>query len=170
MTTPTSFRCYLVAVFAFILCVLRASAATITVTSAADDGSAGTLRSAIVAAQSGDTITFDPTLNGQVITLNGSPLSINNSIAIRGPGATLLTIDAHQASRVLNIGSGNNIVSLSGLTITNGVSFAGSQNGGGIFNASAGAVTLTDCTLSGNTAFFIGGGIFNSRLGPPHVD
>ena len=46
--------------------------------------------------------------------------------------------------------------SLSGLTITGGST---SGNGGGLENL--GTVTLTDCTISGNSGFF-GGGVFNS--------
>jgi hypothetical protein len=96
------------------------------------------------------------------ITLNGTELAINSSVTIIGPGAGLLTIDASKQSRVFNIGSGNLNVTLSGLTVANGI--ANFSAGGGIFNISAGAVTLTNCTLSGNTAQE-GGGILNGGSG-----
>jgi hypothetical protein len=61
---------------------------TLTVTNNLDSGS-GSLRADIAAAQSGDTINFDPSLNGQTITLNselfiGGPI---HNLTIQGPGA-----------------------------------------------------------------------------------
>src|SRR5262249_14982881 len=63
---------------------------TLTVLNNLDSG-AGSLRADIAAAQSGDTIVFAPSLNGQTITLT-STLSITTGITIQGPGANLLTI------------------------------------------------------------------------------
>src|SRR5262249_9021578 len=95
----------------------------LTVTSAADDGSAGPLRSEIGQANSdggGDTIEFDPTVFGtpQTITLSGSQLELRGSTApttITGPAAGL-TIDAGGKSRVFQV-DGGVTASLSGLTI-----------------------------------------------------
>src|SRR5204863_4268000 len=56
---------------------------TLTVTSANDSG-AGSLRDAIAAAQSGDTIAFDAGLAGQAISLTGGELAINKSLTIHG--------------------------------------------------------------------------------------
>ncbi len=54
----------------------------LTVTSAADDGSAGTLRAVLAGAKSGDTIQFASKLNGQTITLKQGELAINRSLTI----------------------------------------------------------------------------------------
>lgn len=63
-----------------------------TVTSAADDGAADTLRSVIGAANAEDNIIFDPALNGQTISLVGGELVINKILAITGPGPNNLAI------------------------------------------------------------------------------
>ena len=59
-------------------------ATTITVTNTNDSG-ISSLRQALIAAQNGDTIQFDPALNGQTIILTSGELLINKSITINGP-------------------------------------------------------------------------------------
>src|SRR6266436_1802536 len=78
-----------------VLCVTMAGAgstqaATLTVTTTADNG-VGSLRAAIAAANDGDTIQFDPALNGQTINLTSVELVIDKNITISGPGSDLLT-------------------------------------------------------------------------------
>src|SRR5262249_55474453 len=63
----------------------RTVLSTLTVTSAADDGSAGTLRAVLAAARSGGTIQFAKQLQGQTITLKQGQLSINQSLDLVGP-------------------------------------------------------------------------------------
>jgi len=56
-----------------------------------------------------DDIDFDGDLfsSGQrTITLGGTQLEITDDLALTGPGADLLTIDANDTSRVLYVGSG----------------------------------------------------------------
>ena len=134
---------------------LQASAATITVTNTTDNDP-GSLRQAIAAAASGDTINFDAALNGQTITLTSGELLINKNLTITGPGANLLAINGNATSRVFYISSGD--VTISGLTITNGTA----AGGGGILNDHA-TLTISNCTLSGNSATGnFGGGIYNN--------
>src|SRR5438067_869325 len=149
---------------------VMAQAATIIVTSGGNSGG-GTLRHAILDAASGDTINFAAGLS--TINLTSGELLINKNLTISGPGANLLTVrrstDGIPADapgfRIFNIASGNFNVALSGLTITRGsdVNF-----GGGIFNLSTGAVTITNCIISGNGASSFsgsntsGGAIYNS--------
>jgi hypothetical protein len=143
--------------------VERSSAATIlTVTSSADSG-AGTLRQAILDAGAGDTINFAGGITP--ITLTSAELLINKSLTISGPGANLLTVQRSTTGgtpdfRIFHIASGAFIVTISGLTISNGNTTA---NGGGISNESTSAVNVTDSTVSGNTAGggSAGGGIVN---------
>ena len=90
-TPPTRFRPRLEALDD------RLVPSTLTVTKASDpDGFAGdgSLRGEIAIAQSGDTIVFDPSLNGQNITL-GSQLVINKNLTIQGPGAGQLAISGY---------------------------------------------------------------------------
>ena len=84
---------------------LLPTAITRTVTTTNDSGP-GSLRQAIADAADGDTIQFDPSLNGQTITLTSAELVIAKSITISGPGPALLRVSAnHQAAnfRIINL-------------------------------------------------------------------
>src|SRR5262245_16439149 len=91
----------------------RTVPSTFTVSTLLDDGSAGSLRDAITQANGhagADAIDFSVT---GTITLGGSQLpAVTEDLTITGPGATLLTVDAHHASRILKVDGG--IVGLSG--------------------------------------------------------
>jgi hypothetical protein len=146
---------------------------TFTVTSTADSG-AGSLREALGLANSNagsDLISFDAVVftTPQTITLMTSELQISDSVTISGPGASMLTVSGNNSSRIFNIGTGPYDVTISGLTLANGMSVVG----GGISNSSAGTVTLSHTVVSGNSAnnvdfgFFpgYGGGILNVGTG-----
>ena len=124
------------------------------------------LREAIYYAASGDTITFDSSLAGQTITLSCIELKIDKGITIDASSIGGMTIDADGKSRVFNVtgGTDDEPVELIGLTITGGRTYG---DGGGIYNS--GTLTLTNSTVSGNTAsssyysyyYSYGGGIYN---------
>ena len=78
-------------------------------------------------------------------------------IMITGAGAANTIIDANQIDRVFSIAA-NCTVSISGVTIRNGLVSPGS--GGGIHNN--GMLTLNNSALSGNKASTEGGGMFNA--------
>jgi hypothetical protein len=126
----------------------------LTVTSAADSG-AGSLRAEIADANSGDTINFASSLKGQTITLTGGELLINKGLTIQGPGAGQLTISGGNTSRVFDVNSSQAVV-LTGLTISNGRS----GQGAGIYDASGSNLTVSVCTISNCHAGW-GGGIYN---------
>ncbi len=130
-----------------------------------------TLRAAIqesnVNAQ-GDTIVFDPALAG-TITLSLGQLTIANDatgadLSIQGPGARKITVSGNDASQVFAIQSSAN-ATISGLTVSDGradnVGFFDNNGGGGISN-DGGTLTLTNSTVSGNTADEFGGGLRNT--------
>ena len=154
--------------------------ASFTVDNTSDSG-AGSLRDAIAAAAPGDTINFSLP-PASTITLTTGELLINKNLTIVGPGATSLTISGNNNSHVFQIGVGIT-VDMSGLTISNGKGSGGGgivnlgtltitnstvsgntanppANGGGISNG--GTLTLTNSTVSGNTAGGEGGGIFTN--------
>jgi hypothetical protein len=152
---------------------------TLTVTNTRDDLNPGSLRWAIDQANISynyATIVFDPRLDGQTIWLYSGELLIQNNMTIQGPGAGLLAISRYDSSnyrdfRVFDVEPfrGNN-VTLSGLTIENGVGVAGdpsgAQGGGGVLNS--GNLTISGCTITNNTAtvgpyapYAYGGGISN---------
>jgi predicted outer membrane repeat protein len=140
---------------------------TLTVTNNLDSGK-GSLRYEIAHADKNkDTIVFAPGLSGQTITLTSGELDIPTNLTIQGPspGAAPVTISGGGSSRVFEVEAGIT-VTLSGLTVRDGdgVAVAGSSTqfdgqGGGILNL--GTLTVTNCTLSGNSAQY-GGGIYNA--------
>jgi hypothetical protein len=137
----------------------RTVPSTLTVTSAADDGSAGTLRAVLTAAQNGDTIKFAHQLEGQTITLTQGQLAVSKSVDIDGLGANNLTISGNAAGRIFDISSGTD-VTISGLTLTDGLA----TDGAGILNG--GDLTLSKDVLLGNVAQGIaGGGLFGDGGG-----
>src|SRR6185369_2470908 len=147
--------------------VQMAAAATNTVSNL-NDGGAGSLRNAIAASVSGDTINFS--ISG-TITLTDGALPITNHLTITGPGATSLAISGNNASRVFEI-SPNANVNVSSLTIRAGrasdgansldPSFPGGNgsDGGGICNE--GTLYLGNCTITGNVSGNGGSGAFGS--------
>lgn len=145
---------------------MQALATTRNVTNCADSGP-GSLRATIVASASGDTVDMTG-LTCSKITLGGTELVVGvDSLSIRGPGSSLLKIDAAAQSRVLRH-NGVGTLGISGLTITHGrydYASPGTTGGGCIF--SAGSVVATDVSVTqcavhstnSTVAVAIGGGI-----------
>ncbi|MGI8854284.1 MAG: choice-of-anchor Q domain-containing protein [Thermomicrobiales bacterium] len=138
-----------------------------------------TLRDALNAAASGDTVSLPPgNVNVYVLVLTNGSLTIAKDVTIQGGG--LLTVDGGGAVPVFTV-SGGVTVSIGGLIIENGN--AGNGVGGGIDNlgtltvtqsvlqnnsapngsgggiSNGGALTLTDCIIRNNLAGVSGGGI-----------
>jgi hypothetical protein len=160
------------------------------------DSGAGSLRAAVTAADatSGATIAFSPNLHG-TITLTGGELDISSSVSINGPGADRVSVSGNNASRVFEVETGLS-VTIKNLTITRGraadqgggilndgsdltlsadvlsqnVVFGSATSGGrgGGLRSLDGALTITDCTFTGNQALggtsfagdAIGGGVY----------
>jgi predicted outer membrane repeat protein len=159
----------------------------LTVTSLTDSGP-GTLRAAILGADVGshsDKFTIGFAVTGTIDLQSPLP-DLNNNIAIQGPGVASLTVEraagVSLSSAILTVDAGQT-ATLSGLTIANGneggiinegtltlatcavMNNSGSLHGilpmgGGIFNDYSGILTVTNSTLSGNSALH-GGGIFS---------
>ncbi len=143
----------------------RTVLSTLTVTNTLDKG-AGSLREAITHAKSGDMIVFAPSLNGQTITLTSDQLTINKSLDIEGPGASLLTVSGNDTNRVFDI-SGGITVTIDGLTITHGLGKgdiqgqnSGGGGGGAILNGGS-SVNLATDVFASNRALNHGGAITN---------
>src|SRR6266550_1731716 len=135
---------------ALFLTALSTEATTITVMNTNDSGP-GSLRQALTDANEGDTIDFGVT---GTITLTTGQLVVDKSVSISGPGAANLAVNSNAASRVFHITNAVT-VSTSGLTITNG-SVVSSDVGGGAYNDQS-TLTVSNCTLSGNSAGAAGG-------------
>ena len=108
-----------------------------------------TIRHAISLASSGDSIM----VAAASYTEN---LTIGLSLRLVGSGASTTILDGGGVNTVVTISNASAHVSLSKLTIQNGVA---SGYGGGIYNP--GTLTINNSTLSGNGAFYGGGGIYN---------
>jgi hypothetical protein len=135
---------------------------TLTVTSNLDDGSKGTLRSAISKAKAGDVIQFDPLDfmgRNSVIHLT-APLVLYKSLTITGiytppvgPRQPVsVTLDGGGTHRVLKVTDSNGAVNvmLNHLTIDHGHVTDG---GGGILIVGSKAnLTIVDCTIAFNDA------------------
>jgi hypothetical protein len=122
------------------------------------DSGPGSLRQAILDANAqggAETITFDAAAfaTPQTITLSSGQLELSDTSGtetITGPAARV-TVNGGGNSRVFQIDSGVT-ASISGLTITG----RRGGNGAGLYNA-GGNLTLTDCTVTGNSVAASGG-------------
>lgn len=146
---------------------------TVTVNTSLDEldtpsGDNISLREAIRDAAAGDTVLFDSSLSGQILTLTQGQLVINKNLTIDASGlAQGFTIDANGQNtehRVLLINPNRN-VTLNNLTLTGGKATGGypTRRGGAIhvdgrFGART-TLTLDACTLTRNSAFR-GGAVF----------
>jgi len=138
---------------------LSAGAATFTVANLNDSGP-GSLRQAILDANAtagDDTVAFQNGLSGTIILTSGQ-IEIDSNININGPGADVLAVSGNKAWRIFTINPGAS-VTMDGLTLKDGATIDGG-GGGGIYNE-GGALTVSNSTLSGNSASLGGGGVHN---------
>lgn len=170
----------------------RAIAATYSVNTTADPAGAGctggtcSLRQAIAAVNSGPGGGDQITLPAARMELTLGVLSVSKPVTIAGAGARASIVDANAASTIINFnagaspstardvmftggrGSGTSGVNNDGdLTLTRVAvtsSVATSFAAAGVYNGSAGTLTVTDSTISGNSAGTIGGGIYNLNV------
>ncbi len=150
----------------------RTVLSTLTVLNNLDDG-AGSLRDAIHAAHSDDTIVFSPSLAGQTITLTSGDLAIEKDLDIEGPGASLLAVSGNDSSRVFTIRNSASVI-IAGLTITHGRvtgnghteshhGGAGILNVGGTLILSADVLSYNQALGSDKDSWFGGGAVFSAQ-------
>src|SRR5262249_198661 len=130
----------------------------------------GSLSAVLAAAASGDTIEFASGLSGTITP--AATLTVANNVTIQGPRPRVITLSGHNPNPPFPIHAGLP-ATISGLTITKGSVTANesgplSLGGGGILNETGSVLTLTQCTLSNNTATassatvdVFGGGLLN---------
>lgn len=168
--------------------------ATLVVTTAddvvdANDGELSLREAVTLANANGDAsfITFDASLAGETITLNGTQLALTQDVTIdgdmNGDNKADITISGGNVSRIFNITGSDTDAALLSLTLTDGN--AGAGNGGAVYGLNAGSLLIRDTTMaestassggaiysydttttvansliSGNTAIYNGGGLF----------
>jgi len=123
-----------------------AYASTSTVTNIGDSG-AGSLRAALGSASPGDTIVFAPGVTGTIAL--ATSLSVAQSVTIQGPGAGIITLDGQTTVRVINVTAGT--LTLSGVTVANGLAISGGL-GGGINVVDGAGLNVSDSVFTGNQA------------------
>ena len=146
---------------------LVAQAATLPVTSCADDGSPGTLRSGVNAAANGDVVDLTQ-LACSKITLTQGPIDTNflgphplNVLTIQGPGADELTISGGGRSLVFGTGGysfTNNLFTINDVTVADGIN-AGTtwhESAACIFNV-RGTLGLNRVVMTNCHSLFKGG-------------
>jgi predicted outer membrane repeat protein len=105
-----------------------------------------------------DRIRFAVGQPGTITFAGFTGLHLARSVAIEGPGAYALTIDANDVATVFTVAAGVN-ASISGLTLAHGNQATDTLHGGGLSNA--GNLMITGCILSDNSSLN-GGGINNT--------
>jgi hypothetical protein len=105
----------------------RTLPSTFLVTDLSDHGP-GSLRTAVQSADAnpGSTIDFAPGLHG-TITLTSGQLNITSSTTLNDPSANKLAVSGNNAGRIFDI-SGSASVSISGLTLTDGLATRGAAS------------------------------------------
>ncbi|RFC54728.1 T9SS type A sorting domain-containing protein [Brumimicrobium aurantiacum] len=126
----------------------------LTVTNNNDSGS-GSLRAQIAAANTGDTIAFDNSIQGQAILLTSGEISFSKRIMIQGNGVNNTILDGGQNSRIFNI-SGIDSVIINNLTIQNG---SATSDGGAILCENVEKVYLNSILFENNSSAQSGGAI-----------
>ncbi|MBE6425497.1 MAG: hypothetical protein E7029_05835 [Planctomycetaceae bacterium] len=99
-----------------------------------------------------NTLTYTSSTDALSISINSSAYG---SLTIVGLGDTPLTLDAAQLSSVLSVTGSTTNLTIANLTLTGG----SANDGGGIYSNYA-TITVTDSTITGNTASNYGGGIY----------
>jgi CSLREA domain-containing protein len=153
------------AVLLFLLCIFAANysyAATLTVTKTADtnDGVCDadcSLRDAVTAAASGDTVVFSSLFNSpQTITLTLGQINITQNLTITGTGQDLVDISANMNGRIFDI-SANLNVTMTGMKLRDGRvgASSGDADGGAIrvLNGS-GNLNLSYMEFTNNYAYY----------------
>jgi predicted outer membrane repeat protein len=136
----------------------QASADTFPVTNTNDDG-AGSLRAALAAAndQAGFDVVDLTSVSG-TIRLTSGELSVEDEVAIEGPGPAQLSISGNHASRVFRVHKdAMTEVTIAGLTITEGFDSVGAA-----VQIISALVTLDEVVLTDNRATNAGGAIFTN--------
>lgn len=136
-----------------------ASAATVTVLNTDDSGS-GSLRAAIAAATTGDTIDIRTT--GTVTLLSALP-SITLSITIQGPGADLFAVSGAGSFRVFTFSETADVI-VSGITIRDGYA----ADCAGVLNL-ANSLTMNNVVVTNNIATGMGGGVCEGSVNGTNI-
>ncbi len=117
------------------------------------------LREAVAAATSGDTIVFSPLFNSpQTITLLLGQITIDKNLTITGTGSNLIAISANMSGRIFNM-TGSISVMMSGMNLRDGRVGANLEDGRGgailfIIESGNGTLGLSNMEFTNNAAYY----------------
>ena len=132
----------------------------IIVTNSADQGN-GTLRQAVLDAQSGDTIKFDSSLSNETITLT-SGLWLNKSLTFDGIDAPNLTISGGNESNIFWMGGVDANLELNVRNLTLADSYYDAEAGGAIYAQENSTINVDNVDFIGNVS---DGGAIHAQQG-----
>ncbi|MEW6605827.1 MAG: right-handed parallel beta-helix repeat-containing protein [bacterium] len=124
-------------------------------------GSYTTIQSAINAATNGDTVLVNNGTYIENINFLGKGITVQS---VHGTTTTIINGNASGSVVTFNSGEGTNSV-LSGFTIQNGRA----TYGGGIYCSNSSSPTISNCSISGNSASGDGGGIYCNSSSSPTI-
>jgi hypothetical protein len=145
--------CSRVAILLLAVFVPQVSLAAIRTVTNVNDSGAGSLRQAILDAESSDTIVPDASIRYRTITLTSASLEISKSLTIDGTGSGLV-VSGGKSLRVFDVLGAHNVV-MRGITIRDGRA-GESEDGGGLRSSST--LLLEDVTVTENQSPTGGGG------------
>jgi len=112
-----------------------------------EDSGAGSLRDAVAAAASDDTINFSSLSCGRITLTSGAIAVTQDTLSLQGPGADVLTIDGYYGDRVFKH-TGTGMLTLIDVTVARGKYESNVAPVGGCI-ASAGDVQLISAVVTG---------------------
>ena len=130
-----------------------------TVVSSTGDSGTGSLREAVACATSGTTVTFDPSLSNQTITLSNEITTTLSDLTIDGSAAPDVRVGGNNSSRILRTTAPNALLTIKNLTLQQGNGNTSGGNGGAV-NASR--LVLDNTKVLSSTAAQDGGGAYAS--------
>ena len=114
-----------------------------------DDSGCGSLRFWVLNAADNATITFDPALINDTISISSQEITVGNNLEIIGFGPGKLFLDGMLSRRIFNIVAGGSLV-LDSLTVINGREFT--DGGGAIVMQNGTSASFTAVDFEGNQA------------------
>ena len=98
-----------------------------------------------------DAIVFNSELFGgspKTLSLTAGQLELQSAVILFGPSGNLLTIDAQQNSRILDISATSGNFTIAQMTLTGGETNGLSQGGGAVRSMTAGRLLISDSTIT----------------------